>query len=215
MADEVVVCCSPAAEDCLGAGCVHRDAVVKALEVVRECSKMSIVDILGVMSENLRVSAMNQGIAVLYGKRLCVVRGEGGSWSFAGVRRKRNGMWLYHACTQGASACTHILAARHAGDNQQSEASGDKSLMHGLGRPGRRRGNLVYSTRERPLPSSQRSQAKHASFIKAATEDKQIKIPAPKNRPTCSRLRPANVPVSEVRGVVVFGAGSVPSAIKI
>lgn len=212
--DDVVVCCSRAAEDCLGAGCVHRDAVVNALQVVRECSKMSTVDVLGVLSEDLRVSAMNQGIAVLYGKRLCVVRREGGSWPFAVVRRKRNGMWLCHACTQGPSSCTHAMAARDAGSNQQSEASGDESLMHGLGRPGRRRGNLVYSTSERPLVPSQRSQAQHAKFIEAATMGKKVDIPAPKTCPTCSRLRPSNVPVTVGKGSVEFGTGAVSSAVK-
>lgn len=33
--DEVAVSCSRAAEDCLGTGCVQRDAVLKALDVVR------------------------------------------------------------------------------------------------------------------------------------------------------------------------------------
>lgn len=40
--DKVVVCCSRAAEDCLGTGCVHRDAVVSALQIVQECSMMSV-----------------------------------------------------------------------------------------------------------------------------------------------------------------------------
>lgn len=108
---------------------------------------------------------MNQGVAVLYGKRLCVVRREGGSWPFAVVRRKRNGLWLCHVCSQGPSLYTHAMAARDAGSNQHLEESGDDSLSPGFGRLGQRRENLVHSIRERPLVPSQRSQAKHAKFI--------------------------------------------------
>lgn len=62
------------------------------------------------------------------------------------------------------------MAARYAGSNQQSEASGDDRAKHRLGRSGRRRGNLVYSTNESPLVPSELSQGKRAKRVKAATD---------------------------------------------
>lgn len=212
-ADEVVVCCSRGAEDCLRTGCVHREAVTHALDEMMKCTQMTMVDILATMSEDLRVSAMNQGIAVLYGKRFCVVRTEGSSWPFAVVRRKRDGMWLCHACPHGPSSCTHAMAARDAGNNEQSEASGDEDIINGLGRRGRRRGNLVYSFNKRPLVPSEQSQAQHAKFMKAAQEGQVVNIDASKCCPTCGGKRPVNVPLSVLKGVVEFGAGSVQSGV--
>lgn len=212
-ADQVVVCCSRRAEDCIGSGCAYQSTVIAALEEVVECSQMSMVDVLGMLCEDLRVSAMNQGIAVLYRKCLCVVRREGGSWPFAVVRRKKNGMWLCHACTQSPSSCTHAMAARDAGDNDQSEASGNEDVIQGLGRSGRRRGNLVYSNKERPLVPSQNRQAKHAEYLKAAKNGKVVDIPAPLRCLACDGLLPSNVPLNVLQGVIQFGTGSVESAV--
>lgn len=213
-ADDVpVVTCSRGEEDCQRDGCAHGDAVVSALQRVQACAGMGLVDVLGTLSEDLRVSAMNQGIAVLYGKRLCVVRREGGSWPFAVVRRKRNGMWLCHACTQGPSVCTHAQAARDAGNNDQSEASGDDGAINGLGRRGQRRGNLIYSVQPRPLVPSQNSQAKHAEVLRAAALGKRVIIQAPRRCLTCNRKRPRGIPRTMLSGVIEFGTGAVASAV--
>lgn len=96
-ADELVVCCIRGAEDCLESGCVHHAVVTGAIDELCPTTQMALVDMLGTLSEDLRVSAMKQGIAFMYGKRLCVVRREGGSWPFAVVRRKRDSIWLCHA----------------------------------------------------------------------------------------------------------------------
>lgn len=165
------------------------------------------------LCEDLRVSAMNQGIAVLSGKRLCVVRREGGSSPFAVVRRKKNGMWLCHACLHAPSCCTHALAAREAGDNDQSEASGDDGIINGLGKKGSRRVNLVYSTRQRPLVPSQNSQAKHAAVLAAVAAGEMVVIPAPSHCPSCQRKKRRDVPRFELLGVIEFGTGSVASRI--
>lgn len=211
--NEVVVCCSRSAENCLETGCKQRDVVVRALKQVQSCTGMALVDVLGTLTEDLRISAMNQGIAVLYGKRLCVVRREGGSWPYAVVRRKRNGMWLCHACLQGPSSCTHAMAAREAGNNEQSEASDDEDFINSLGTRGRRRGNLVYSTEPRPLVPSQRSQKKHAMVLKAAAEGLTVNIRAAKKCPTCRSKRRSGDPVVVMQGVIEFGTGAVASAV--
>lgn len=96
--NEAVVCCSRAAENFLVTGCQQREVVVRALKEVQACTRIALVDEIGTLAEDLRISVMNQGIAVLYGKRLCVVRREGGSLPLAAVRRKRDGTWICHAC---------------------------------------------------------------------------------------------------------------------
>lgn len=85
----------PAFGNADGHKCWHRFRTATPPEVMGTAN-MSMVDTLGTLCEDLCIYAMNQGIAVLYGKRLCVVRREGGSWPFAVVRRKRDGMLLCH-----------------------------------------------------------------------------------------------------------------------
>jgi len=179
------------------------------------CTGMANTELLGLLCEDLRVSALNQGIAVLYGPNLCVVRREGGSWPFAVVRRKRNGQWLCHACPQGPASCTHAAAARDAGTNEQSEASDDDDLINDLGR-GRqpKRGNNVYSTLPRPLVPSRRSLAGHAAVVRAAETGASIFLPAPSECNVCGSVPGGMFSVFSRPGVVEFGQGSVRTMVQ-
>lgn len=176
--DDLVVCCSRGDEDLYCDGCAQCAAVVGILEKLQRGSGMALVDVMSTLRKDLCVSAMNQGIAVLCGKRLCVVRREGGSWPFA-VVIKRNEMRLCHAYLHGLSPCTHALAAREAGEDEQSEASRSEGIINGLGRKGRRHVNLVYSSSKRPLVQPQNSKAKHAAVLAAAATGEMVIVPAP------------------------------------
>jgi len=77
--DEPVVCCNRADENCLTDGCALRAVVLTVLDEVMAATGMDLRIVLGLLSEDLRVPALNQGVAVFYGSNLCVVRREGGS----------------------------------------------------------------------------------------------------------------------------------------
>lgn len=207
--DDVVVCCSRAVEDCLADSCAQRDTVVAALEEVRTAAGVDLAGLLGLLSEDLRLSAMHQGVAVLYGQKLCVVRREGGSWPFAVVRRKRNGARMCHACPQGPGTCTHAGAARDAGCNEHSQASGEDELIRNLGRRRTKRTNKVFSSLPRPLVPSQQSQQKHAAVMRAAASGRAITIPAPASCTVCNIKCPDTTVLRCHEGVIEYGEGSV------
>lgn len=204
-----MVCCSRSAEDCIVDGCGQRDTVLAALEVVRVAAGVDMPGLLGLLSEDLRVSAMEQGIAVLYGQRLCVVRREGGRWPFAVVQRKRNGAWMCHACPQGPGTCTHAGAARETGDNEPSEASGVDAVIRALGRRQTARSNTIYSTEPRPLVLTMRSQEKHAAVLRAAASGSSITLPAPATCSICQDACPDDTLLRCHEGDVEYGEGSV------
>eukprot|EP00168_Porphyra_purpurea_P012784 TRINITY_DN3422_c0_g1_i2.p2 TRINITY_DN3422_c0_g1~~TRINITY_DN3422_c0_g1_i2.p2 ORF type:complete len:177 (+),score=26.68 TRINITY_DN3422_c0_g1_i2:157-687(+) len=156
--DALRVACSRAEEDCVEDGCFKKTTVLGALKELVACTGMETTGVLGLLCEDVRVSALNQGIAVMYGPIICVVRRESGSWPFAVVRRKNKGMWMCHACRQGPGSCKHERAAGDAGRNEQSEGlmkttSSTTSVEYGSpneatrctrrcrGRPSRRRGH--------------------------------------------------------------------------
>lgn len=211
--NELVVCCSKAGEDCIANGCTLHDAVAEALEEDRDCTGLELPVLLALLSENLRVSAMNQGIAVLYGKKLCVVRRQDGSWPFAVVRRKRDGASLCHARHQGPGSCTHAQAARDAADNQQSDASGDDDVIGSLGLAANRRRNTVHSIAERPLVPSQSSQAHHAAVLDAARANPPVHIPAPDRCKSSPSEALSDDSLSCHAGVVEFGDGAAVSSV--
>ncbi|OSX73408.1 hypothetical protein BU14_0350s0001 [Porphyra umbilicalis] len=214
--DSPLVCCSRGEENCLEDGCAQRDVILRALDELTAATGMDVPGVLALLSEDLRVSALNQGIAVLYGPNICVVRREGGSWPFAVVRRKpRDGVWMCHACAQGPGTCTHAYAAKEADGNEQSEASDDDDLINNLGR-GRqpRRSNTVYSTSPRPLVPSARSLAGHADVVRASVTGDTIILPAPSTCKSCGFERSGRYAVFSRFGVVEFGQGAVATRVQ-
>jgi len=157
------------------------------------------------------VSALNQGIAVMYGQTLCVVRREGDSWPFAVVRRRKNGLWFCHACHQGPGSCTHARAAGDAGHNAQSEASDDDDLDNDSDRGRRRpkRRNTVFSTVPRPLVPSARSLDGHFAVVCAAETGSSIILPGAHVCSTCGHERGHMHAVFSRTGTVEFGQRSV------
>jgi len=214
---EPIVCCSRLEEDCVRDGCAQRASVLGALEEVMEASGMELPDVLGLLSEDLRISALNQGVAVMYGPSLCVVRREGGSWPFAVVRRKASqtkALWQCHSCSQGAGSCTHSHAAREAAGNEQSDASDDDTdLIASLGRKTRRRSNTIYSTKPRPLVPSQRGLAGHANVLRAAEAGATVRLRAPAECQNCGHSW-GGEGLSTRPGVIEFGSGAVASVVE-
>lgn len=100
------------------------------------------------------------------------------------------------------------------GKNSQSEASGNEDIICGLGRRGRRRSNLIYSLEPRPLVPSEQSRAQHALFIQASKEGKVVEILEAERCSNCAGLRPSNVPLTTLNGVIEFGSGSVQSPVN-
>jgi len=215
--EQAVVCCSRWDEDCLKDGCSMQTNVTGALEEVMAVTGTSLPDLLALLSEDLRVSALNQGLAVMYGPSLCVVRREGGSWPFAVVRRrstKTKGAWLCHACTQAAGTCTHSQAARDADGDDQSETSDDnKDIIGQLQRKKNRRSNKVFSTRPRPLVPSRRSIGGHAAVLRAAEMGNSMRLVAPTKCRGCGRKR-AGERISARKGVIEFEMGAVVSYVE-
>jgi len=214
-ADELGVACSRSEEDCVVDGCSQKAVVLGALQEVVACTGMDLTGVLGLLCEDLRVSALNQGIAVMYGPNLCVVRREGGSWPFAVVRRKNKGIWMCHACHQGPGSCTHAQAAADAGRNEQSEASDDEDLINNLGR-GRqsKRSNTVYSTQPRPLVPSTQALAGHAAVVRAAETGATVFLPAPYLCSSCGHGRSHAFSVFSRAGTVEFGQASVRTSVQ-
>lgn len=182
-----------------------------------DATGLGLADVLSLLSEDIRISALSQGVAVMYGRSLCVVRRDGGSWPFAVVRRKTSktkALWQCHACHQGPGSCTHSHAARKASGNNQSEASNDENdLIAGLGRTARRRVSTIYSKRPRPLVPSKRGLAGHARVLRAAEAGTTVLLRAPRECSGC-QTQWGGEHVSSRLGMVEFGHGAVASKVQ-
>lgn len=211
---DLVVCCSRTAEDCLAAaGCALRQVVSEALTEVRTAASMSLPELVNTLSDDLRVSSMQEGAAVLYGKTLCVVRRAGASWPFAVVRRKPNGTWQCHACQVGAGTCTHARAAAEAVVDEQSDASDTDDGEDVRGGPRGRR-SPVFTKRPRPLVPTDRSQAHHAAIIRAAAAGTTITLrETPASCPRCGQEKSPFCRAGRHEGVIEFGGGAVKSSV--
>jgi len=214
--DQQTVCCSRADEDCVADGCSQKAVVLGALNQVSVCAGMTTTKVLGLLCEDLRVSALNQGIAVLYGPNLCVVRREGGSWPFAVVRRKRNGQWMCHACPQGPASCTHAAAAKDAFLHEQSEGSDAEDDIDNLGRgrQPRKRANYVHSTLPRPLVPSRQIFVGNAAVVRATEAGTSIVLPPPSHCRYCGGAPSGRFGVFSRPGVVEFGKASARTVVR-
>eukprot|EP00168_Porphyra_purpurea_P012257 TRINITY_DN3209_c0_g1_i1.p1 TRINITY_DN3209_c0_g1~~TRINITY_DN3209_c0_g1_i1.p1 ORF type:complete len:589 (+),score=117.64 TRINITY_DN3209_c0_g1_i1:680-2446(+) len=214
---EPVVCCSGMDEDYLCDGCAQHAIVVGALEEITGVTGMNLGDLMGLLSDDVRISSLNQGIAVRYGPSLCVIRREGGSWPFAVVRRKAlqtKALWQCHACHHAAGTCTHSHAAREAGSNDQSEASDDVTgIVAGLGRKKARRSNTIYSTKTRPLVPSALSISGHAAVLRAAESGASVRLRAPSVCINCEHAWDGES-LSSRPGVIEFGGGAIISIVE-
>lgn len=210
---DLVVCCSRTAEDCNADGCVQRDTVSAALTELCAATSMTLAEIVNALSDDLRVSTMQEGAAVLYGKVLCVVRRAGDSWPFAVVRRKPKGSWQCHACQVGAGTCTHARAAGDAVADGQSEGSEADDGEDVRGAPRGRRAP-VFSKRPRPLVPTNASQAHHASFMRAAAAGTSVTLHnTPDKCPRCAQPRSTFCRAGRHEGVIEFGGGAIKSSV--
>lgn len=206
--NELVVCCSRAAEDCLGErGCLYRSAVATALSEVCTGVRLTLPALFSLLSDDLRVSSMQEGVAILYGKTLCVVRRAGASWPFAVVRRKPNGSWQCHACQVSAGTCTHAQSAREASAAEQSDASEEDDGEDVRNTP-RRRSGPVFVKQPRPLVPTDASQANHAAIMRAAAAGTTaILHDMPDKCPRCRGRRLPSYRSGRHEGVIEFGGG--------
>lgn len=175
--------------------------------------RLTLPALFSLLSDDLRVSSMQEGVAILYGKTLCVVRRAGASWPFAVVRRKPNGSWQCHACQVSAGTCTHAQSAREASAAEQSDASEEDDGEDVRNTP-RRRSGPVFVKQPRPLVPTDASQANHAAIMRAAAAGTTaILHDMPDKCPRCRGRRLPSYRSGRHEGVIEFGGGSVRSSV--
>lgn len=211
--EDLLVCCNRTAEDCNADGCAQRDTVAAPLTAVCAATRLTLPALIRALSNEIRVSAMQEGSAVLYGKVLCVVRRAGDSWPFAVFRRKPNGSWPCHACQIGAVTFTHARAAAEAVVDVQSESSDvdDGDNVRGAAR-GRR--SPVFAKNSRPLVPTDASPAHHASVMRAASALTRVTLHnTPDRCPHFAQPRSAFCRAGRHEEVIEFGGGAVKSSV--
>lgn len=219
--------CSKGSENCLSSsGCHLQAAMSSALMAISAATGLPLSGIMSLLSSEIVTDHREPGTAVLYGRKLCVVRRSGGSWPFAVVRRKPNGAWMCYACREAPNSCTHVAAALEAHAAAQAESSDAAGSIRDAGREAFERRGFVRRSRRggaqseprasgetyfklvRPLVPSENAQAKHAAVLSAASSGTPVVVPAPQECPYCGLHRGAAV-VRDGEGEIEFGTGAV------